>query len=85
MLLLKLLLAILLSVGLTACATAERPRIVDTACAQFSTISYAQLPAAVRSLPAPEQRDDGNRADTDATVAEVQAHNARYRATCAPP
>jgi len=31
------------------------------------------------------QDDPGNRFDSDETVAEIQAHNARYRAACREP
>lgn len=68
---------------LNACGTAERPKTVsDVSCAAFATISYAQLPPADRALPVEQQVDTGNKADSDATVKEVQAHNARYRAIC---
>lgn len=48
---------------------------MDTACLSFRAISFAQL--------APGQVDDvGNKADSDATVAEIAVHNARYDALC---
>ena len=79
----KLLLTILLSAMLTACATHEPPRIVsDVSCSAFSVISYAQLPRTERDKPRDDQADPGNRADTPETVAEVQAHNARFEAIC---
>ena len=44
-------------------------------CQGDSTIGYAQADQA-------GQDDPGNELDTDETVAEIQAHNARYRAAC---
>lgn len=40
-------------------------------------MSYVPAPAAGAD-------DPGNRYDTDETVRELQAHNARYRAACPP-
>jgi hypothetical protein len=40
------------------------------------------LTPAQRALPADQQIDLGNKADSDMTVAEIQAHNARYNAIC---
>jgi len=59
-----------------ACATPAPLRIVtDTSCTSFAPISYAQLPAGMTD-------DPGNKADTDATVREVEAHNAKWDALC---
>jgi hypothetical protein len=76
---LPLSIAILLCAGLAACATAEPPKTVsDVSCAAFTTISYAQL--------ARGQVDDiGNRADSDETVRQIEAHNARHDALCGNP
>jgi len=73
---LKLLIAMPLLAMSSACVTREPLRIVtDTSCTAFNAISYAQL--------AKGQVDDpGNKADSDATVAEIDAHNARYDALC---
>ncbi len=66
-----------------ACGTAEPPKTVsDVSCAAYSKISYAQLSPAQRALPADQQIDAGNKADSDETVVEVQAHNARHDAIC---
>lgn len=74
---LKLCAAILMLAGLTACATREIPKIVDTSCTAFSRISYATPKAGQ------EHADDlGNKRDTPETVTEIEAHNARYRALC---
>jgi len=63
--------------GLTACATAEPPKTVNTACTALGVIRYANARAGE------EHADDpGNRLDTAETVADVQAHNARWRAMC---
>jgi hypothetical protein len=68
---------------LIACGTAEPPKTAsDVSCAAFNKISYAQLPAADRALPVDQQIDAGNKADSDLTVAEIQAHNARYKSIC---
>jgi hypothetical protein len=40
------------------------------------------LTPAQRALPADQQIDLGNKADSDMTVAEIQAHNARHNAIC---
>lgn len=66
-----------------ACGTAEPPKTVsDVSCAAYNKISYAQLPPAQRALPVDQQIDAGNKADSDATVTEIQAHNARHNAIC---
>ena len=75
--------AILLCAIPIACATPEPPKTVsDVSCAAYSRISYAQLTPAQRALPADQQIDLGNKADSDMTVAEIQAHNARHNAIC---
>jgi hypothetical protein len=67
----------LLPAALTACATAEPPRTVNSACTALRALSYAN------AKPGQEQADDvGNRLDTAQTVVEVQEHNARWRAMC---
>lgn len=65
----------MLLVGLAACATPAPPRIVDSSCLAFKTISYAQLPKGLVD-------DAGNVADSDATVADVESHNARWDELC---
>lgn len=68
--------AMLLLAMSSACATREPLRIVvDTSCTAFSAIGFAQLPKG-------QVDDPGNKADSDATVAEVMGHNARYDALC---
>lgn len=63
-----------LMLALTGCKTIET-RTVDTSCTSFRPISYAQLP--------PGQVDDpGNVADSDATVGELDSHNAKWDALC---
>jgi len=74
----KKLSAVILLPGLLAAAcTQERPKTVtvDTSCLSFKAISYAQLPAGVVD-------DLGNVADSDATVAEIEAYNGRWDAVC---
>jgi len=71
----KLFALIPLLVGLAACATPEHLKIVDTSCTAFQAISYAQLPAGVLD-------DPGNKADSDATVSEIEAHNAKWGSLC---
>ena len=81
--LLKMSLLTLSCAMLTACATREPPRTVsDVSCAAFRVISYAQLPRTEREKPQVDQVDRGNIADSDSTVGEIQAHNARYEAIC---
>ena len=60
---------------LAASCTQERPRTVNSACIAFKAISYAQLPAG-------QVDDPGNVADSDATVSEIEIHNARYDSAC---
>lgn len=60
---------------LSACATPAPPRIVDSSCLSFKTISYAQLPVGVVD-------DAGNVTDSDLTVQEIAGHNARWEAVC---
>lgn len=70
---------ILLSAMTAACATPEPLRIVtDTSCTSFRAISYAQLPKG-------QADDSGNKADSDETVKEIDAHNAKWDALCAKP
>jgi hypothetical protein len=65
--------------ALAACATVAPPKTVsDVSCAAFKPISFAQLPAG-------QTNDDGNKADSDATVAEIGEHNARFDAICPDP
>lgn len=64
--------------GLAACVTPAPPRIVDTSCTAFRAISYAQLPTGVLD-------DPGNKADSDATVSEIENHNAKWDALCVLP
>lgn len=65
--------------AMAACATPEPLRIVtDTSCTSFRAISYAQLPAGVKD-------DAGNKADSDETVMEIEAHNAKWDALCRKP
>ena len=75
--------AILLPAMLAACATAEPPKTASDLCLIDRPISFAQLPKAADGTRAAD--DPGNRADTDATVAEIIAHNARFDAACANP
>jgi hypothetical protein len=63
--------------ALAACGTHERLRTVDTSCSAFSAISYAQLPQG-------QTDDPGNKADSDETVKQIEAHNARFDALCPP-
>lgn len=63
--------------SLTACATAERLKIVDSACLSFSPLTYANAKAG-------QEHDDdtGNRYDTAQTVTDVAAFNASWRELC---
>lgn len=79
----KLCAVILLCGMLPACATPAPPRIVDTSCINFRAISYAQLPK--RADGSRETNDPNNTADSDETVKEIDAHNAKYDALCAKP
>lgn len=77
-----MLASVLLLASTSACKTVgESPpanatdRSRTSWCQGDSTIGYAQADEAA-------QNDPGNAFDTDATVAEIQAHNARLRAAC---
>ncbi len=68
--------------ALGACATVGPGKTAkppsDVSCSLFLAISYAQLPKG--------QVDDvGNIADSDATVREIDAHNAKYDTVCGNP
>ncbi len=75
--------------GLGACATAEPPKTAsDVSCALFSPISFAQMAKAEIEAAQSEAReviDRGNSADTEQTVREIQAHNAKYDTVCGNP
>jgi len=63
----KIYLSPVLFLPLTAgmCTTTpQAPVVIDTSCAIFRPISYAQLPAG-------QVDDPGNKADSDATVADA--------------
>lgn len=68
--------------ALGACATVAPPKTVeapsDVSCSLFATISYAMLPAGVVD-------DPGNKADSDATRAEIDRHNAKWDTICGDP
>lgn len=62
--------------ALNACATpATRTIVTDTSCTSFRAISFAIKPPM-------KPEDATNKYDTDATVAEVMDHNARWDALC---
>ena len=75
----RLSIAILTCVALGACATAEPPKTAsDVSCSLFTTISYAQLAAGVVD-------DIGNQADSNETVRQIDAHNAKHDTVCGNP
>lgn len=73
--------AILMLLLLNACATHEIVRTVDSACLSFSPLSYAIPPRGADGTRV-MVNDQGNRYDTEQTVADLQAFNARYGAVC---
>lgn len=76
---------ILLCATLTACATRETPRTVSDLCLTVGTLNYSLVPRAERDAATAQNRpvrDDGNKADSDATLAAIGEHNARWRAVC---
>ena len=90
--LLPLSIGILLCAGLGACATAGPKRIApppsDVSCSLFTAISYAQVAIAERELATAEGRpvhDEGNAADSDETVRQIDAHNAKFDTVCGNP
>lgn len=72
--------AILSLAAMGACATPAPPRIADSSCTAFTTISYAQLPR--KADGSRETNDPLNKADTDETVTQIESHNARWDALC---
>jgi hypothetical protein len=66
---------------LSACATPATPRIADTSCTAFKSISYAIPPKQLDGTRAMAD-DPENRYDTIETVADVAEHNARWEALC---
>jgi hypothetical protein len=80
---LKLCVVTLLCATLVACATPAPPRIVDSSCTAFRPISYAQMPK--RDDGTRETDDQGNKADSDETVEEIDVHNAKWDRLCAQP
>lgn len=73
---------------LTACATLETPRTADSFCLIAARMTYSVLPRVERDAAEAEKRavrDDGNKADTPETVAQIGEHNARWRSICQPP
>jgi hypothetical protein len=78
---------ILLCATLAACATQPTPRTVSDLCLTVGTLNYTLVPRAERDAAAAENRpvrDDGNKADSDATRASIGEHNARWRSVCEP-
>ena len=61
----------------TACATVVSPKIADSSCLAFGTLTYANAKAG-------EEHDDdpGNKLDTADTVLSIAAHNRAWRAVC---
>lgn len=72
----KISAVILLIAMLSACATPERLKIVDTSCTAFSPLNYAQLAPGVVD-------DPGNLADSDETVRQIDGHNVKWDRLCA--
>lgn len=69
----------------TACATRPTPRTVSDFCLIDAPLSYTLVPKAEREAAAAEGRpvrDDGNRADSDATRSRVGEHNRMWREIC---
>lgn len=62
----------------TAASDITPRRDLSSWCQGDKPISFAPAPAAGAN-------DPGNQFDTDETVRELQAHNARYRAACPEP
>ena len=79
--------SVALSVMLTACATRETPRPASDIAPSRDLSSWCQGDRTISYQPAPAAgaNDPGNRFDSEETVAEIQAHNARLRAACPTP
>lgn len=71
-----LMMAVLVSFGVSACGARETPpKPVSDFCLIDKTVSLS-------IAPQPGLDDPGNRYDSEETVAEVMAHNQRWRAVC---
>lgn len=75
--------AVLLAM-LTACGTRGNLPDASDITPSRDNSSWCQGDRTISYNPAPEAGadDPGNRYDSDETVKEAQAHNARYRAAC---
>lgn len=65
--------------------TQPTPRTASDLCLTVGTLSYTLVPKKEREAAAVESRpvrDDGNKADSDATRAAIGEHNARWRSVC---
>lgn len=78
--------------GLGACATAGQSKTAkapsDVSCSLFTAISYAQVALEERAIALTEGRpvhDEGNAADSDETVRQIDAHNAKFDTVCGNP
>ena len=73
----------------TACSTLQTPPSAsDSFCLIAKRIIYTLVPRAEREAAAAENRpveDDGNKADSAATIEQIGVHNAKYREICPAP
>lgn len=90
--LLPLLIVMPMLAALGACATVGQSKTAkppsDVSCSLFTAISYAQLDLAQRAIALAEGRpvqDEGNVADSDDTVRQIEAHNAKFDTVCGNP
>lgn len=70
---------------LTACATQQTPRTASDLCLTISPLPYTLVPKSEREAAEAEGRpvrDDGNKADSDQTIANIGALNRSWRAVC---
>ena len=74
-----------LAVMLTACGTPETKDVASASTRLESSWCLGDRPISYVPADAAGQDDPANKFDTDATVAEIMAHNARYRAACPDP
>lgn len=70
--------------SITACSTRGTDQLASDTAPSRANSSWCQGDKPISYAPAPEAgaADPANVFDTEETVAEIQAHNARYRAAC---
>lgn len=79
--------SVVLASTISACSTTGEKLPASDTSPSRETSSWCQGDGPIGYASADEagQDDPGNRFDSDETVADIQTHNARYRAACPAP